>query len=180
MTLKKAIPFFALALCVFASCKKNNSSSNGNYHFTATIDGKAQTFNVSPLATIATNSGYSIIGIEGFTAASSTTQVLALSWTNTALGTIFTTGTYNDTASKYAIGAIYNPTATESYGAGSGVTGDLTGTNATGINRLKIIITSLDSTAVKGTFSGDFFFNGDPTEAKKTVTNGDFYVPWKK
>ena len=180
MTLKKVIPFFVLAVCLLA-CKKNNSNSSGNYHFTATIDGKAQTFNVSPMAVRITNGGYSIISIEGFTAASSTTQILALSWDNVpAVSSTFTTGNYSDTASTYGLSANYNPTTNESYIAGGEVIAYPTGTLPTGVNHLKITISSLDSTAVKGTFSGDFFYNADPTAAKKTITNGDFYVPWKK
>ena len=181
MTLKKTLLFSALLVCAFVSCKKNNSaSSGGNYHFTATIDGKAQTFNVSPLAVRVTNSGVSLIGIEGFTSASSTTQVLAVSWTNNPPNSAaFTVGTYSDTASKYAIGGNYNPSTTEAYVSGSGIESGAT-TNIPFANRLKIVITAVDSTTVRGTFSGVFYLNGDLTQAKKTITDGDFYVPWKK
>ena len=44
---------------------------------------------------------------------------------------------------------------------------------------MKIVITAIDSSTVKGTFSGDFYYMGDISGAKKTITNGDFYVPWK-
>jgi hypothetical protein len=178
---KKILLFSALFVCVFVSCKKNNSSSGGSYHFTATIDGQAQTFNVSPLAVKVTNSGASLIAIEGFSAASSTTQILSVSWGNTSPNSAnFTTGAYSDTATAYYIGGNYNPSTTVAYVSGSGVTAAVGSSLPSGVQRLKITITSVDSTAVKGTFSGDFFFNGDVTQGKKTITNGDFYVPWKK
>lgn len=183
ITVKKIILFSALLVSVFVSCKKNNSaSSSSNYHFTATIDGAAQTFNVSPLAVRVVNGPASEIAIEGFAGTStSTSQVLAISWANTGLAPAsFTTGNYSDTASNYAVTGTYNPSLSVSYVSGSGVTGLASGSGVTIVNHLKFTITSLDSTAVKGTFSGDFYYNGDISGAKKTITNGDFFVPWKK
>ncbi len=183
---KKIILFSALFVCVFASCKKNNSgSSSSNYHFTATIDGKAQTFNVSPFIFRVTNSGVSIITIEGFTGTTAANgQVLALSWTNSGGSGVgannFTTGTYSDTAGKYSLMGVYNPTLNESFVGGTQSTGYASNIGVTGLNHLKLVITSLDSAAVKGTFSGDFYFNADLSGAKKSITNGDFFVPWKK
>ena len=181
-TVKKILLFSTLFVCVFASCKKNNSGSSSNYHFTATIDGKAETFNVSPFIFKVTNSGISQIAIEGFTATTASSgEVLAISWANTGLGAAsFTTGTYSDTASNYSITGVYNPSVSQSFVGGYQSTGYGSSIGVTGLNHLKLVITSLDSTAVKGTFSGDFYYNADLSGAKKSITNGDFFVPWKK
>jgi hypothetical protein len=172
MTLKKFSFFCVLSLCVFVSCKKSGGSSSSDYHFTATVDGQSQSFNLSPLAVKVTNSGVSMIAFEGFAGNQSNQQVIAMSWTSLYAGQNLTVGNYSDTASKYALGGNYNPSITVSYVAGSGI--------MTGGTNLKMTITSIDSTAVKGTFSGNFYLNGDPSSPKKSITNGDFYVPWKK
>lgn len=52
--------------------------------------------------------------------------------------------------------------------------------NASIANHLKLVITSVDSILITGTFSGDFYLSGDITGTIKTITNGDFDVPWKK
>jgi hypothetical protein len=75
---------------------------------------------------------------------------------------------------------IYNPSVSQSFVGGSQSTGYASNIGVTGVNHLKLVITSLDSTAVKGTFSWDFYYNADLSAAKKSITNGDFFVPWKK
>jgi hypothetical protein len=179
--MRKTALLVALSLGVLASCKKHSGSSS-SYHFTATIDGKAQTFNVSPLATRLSAFGLTEIAIEGFNGTgTNNTQVLSIGWTAEPPSTaIFGTGTWADTSQSYETIGTYVVSTNEQYVSGSGVTGAATTSGTKGINDLKITITSLDSTAVKGTFSGDFYFMGDISGAKKTITNGDFYVPWKK
>jgi hypothetical protein len=180
---KKIVLFSVLFVCVIASCKKSNSSSSGSstpgYHFTATIDGKAQPFNVNPWAISNTIRGITFVSIQGFTDSSvSLGQILALGWINSNVGTAyFTTGSYLDTATSYIL-----PGDSYICGSQAGGFGLLAGpgVDVNNRNHLKITITSLDSTAVKGTFSGDFFFNADVTGEKKSITNGDFFVPWKK
>lgn len=171
-----------LAFCVLVSCKKSNSGSSNSYHFTATVDGKAQTFNVSPLATRITAYGITDIVIEGFNGTSSSnTQTLSLGWVNSsANSTPFGTGTWSDTSRKYAIAGVYAVPNTDQYASGTNVTGQASLSGVTITNHFKITITSMDSTAIKGTFSGDFYDMGNVSGAKKTITNGDFFVPWKK
>lgn len=147
---------------------------------TATIAGTAQTFNVSPLAISVSNGGLTMVSIEGFSSNSSTTESLAIAWTSTTPGLTFGTGTYYDTVTSYATIGTFVPSVSQSYVSGSGVTGIAAGSGVTVTNHLKIIITAVDSTSVKGTFSGDFYYMGDITGAVKTITNGDFDVPWKK
>jgi hypothetical protein len=178
---KKTALLIAVSFGLLVSCKKNSGSSS-SYHFTATIDGKAQTFNVSPLATRVSAFGLTEIAIDGFNGTgSSNIQVLSIGWTAEPPSTAkFGTGNWSDTSQNYATIGTYVVSTNEQYVTGSGVTGAATVSGTKGINDLKITITSLDSTAVKGTFSGDFYFMGDISGTKKTITNGDFYVAWKK
>jgi len=174
MTFKKFSFFCALFLCVFTSCKKNGGSSSG-YHLTATIDGQSQSFNVNPFVFKVTNGGASIISIEGYAGNQSNQQIMAISWTSYSPSVILIPGNYSDTSSAYSLEGVYNPSISVSYVGGNGLTANMSNSN-----HLKMTITSIDSTAVKGTFSGDFYLNGDASSPKKSITSGDFYVPWKK
>ena len=88
---------------------------------------------------------------------------------------MFGVGNWTDTSQKYAITGVYSPANGHDYAAGT-----VAVAGATITNHLKLTITSVDSTAVKGSFSGDFYLNGDLSGTKSTITNGDFYVAWKK
>ncbi|HEV2483229.1 MAG TPA: hypothetical protein VGS79_26370 [Puia sp.] len=173
--------FFILCgalLCLFISCKKSNSSSN--YHVTATIGDSTLTFNTSPQAFVINLAGQTDITIEGF-ASSSLTRSLALGWTNDYIpNSSFGVGTYSDTSINYGIVGTYIPGGTQEYVSGSGIYLLAESSGATIANHLKIVITAVDSTHVQGTFSGDFYYGSTITGAIKTITNGDFDVPWKK
>lgn len=174
--MKKTALLIAVSFGLFVSCKKNSSSSS-SYHFTATIDGTAQTFNTTPLATRLTVYGITQIGIDGFSGSSSSNiQSLSIGWQSSTPGAKFGVGTWTDSSQNYAVVGVYAPVTLQDYASGNAVTA---GTNYKG-NHLTITITSMDSTAVKGTFSGDFFLQGNLSGTKKTITNGDFYVAWKK
>src|ERR1700748_1422653 len=69
--MKKTLLLAALALGIFASCKKHNPAGGttnfGSYHLTATIDGKNLTFNANLAATKVTSSGETSVAITGYT-----------------------------------------------------------------------------------------------------------------
>jgi hypothetical protein len=153
------------------SCKKSSSSgSSGSYHVTASIDGSTHTFNVQPIGTLTTSLGYTIVGVAGAGSTSPNGEVIELTRTN-ASGSIVA-GTYTDTSSTVLISGMYTASQSASYLCG-------TGTPAVNYNHLKIVISSIDKTSVKGSFSGDFFLNDDPSAAKKSITSGDFYVKFQ-
>lgn len=181
--MKKTLFVIILALSVFTSCKKGSSSSTP-YHFTATIDGVTQTFNVTPMATRVNYGGRIIISIRGFNGTTpANMQTLEVDWNNILHNDTITfhTGTLSDNDPSYAISGFYeqSPDSVQ-YTSGADLKYSPVGTNDPNIHQLNIVITALDSNTVKGTFSGDFYFMGDMSATKKTITNGDFYVPWKK
>jgi hypothetical protein len=180
LILKKLIFLCTLFLYGLASCKKNNSGSP-SYYLTANIDGKSQTCNVNTLATRVTQNGHSAISIQGFSDNTPNSSSFILDWDNLNSGTAtFTTGTYYDTSGTYSTDGVYVLAPGDEYFAGTQVMA-LAASLGTPIAHFTITITALDSTSVKGTFSGDFYQQiSVPGGPEKSIANGEFYVPWKK
>ncbi len=84
--------------------------------------------------------------------------------------------TYVDTAFGWDVEGAYAESQSSIYIAGSVLASDALNLGVTVANHLKITFTSIDSTAVKGTFSGDFYLNGeDPSRGPdRPITNGSF------
>ena len=174
--MKKRLFFAALLLGLAVSCKKSNSGST-SYHVTATIDGKNETFNVSPAATRTYIGGATYIAISGLATSSPTGGLLELGLSNNPGGPAIKAGTYTDTSTIFTVTGLYQVSTSEQYAAGTVVFfGTSGGGNPPLTNHFKLVITSVDSTSIKGTFSGDFFTGASTSGTKKTVTNGDFYV----
>lgn len=174
--MKKPLFFAALALGALLSCKKN-SSGNNSAHITATVDGKNKTFNFSAVASRVTAYNSTYYSISGFAGNSPTTETMQLSIIALTNGVALKPGTIVDTSTQYAITGIYSATLTEPYEAGSQVYGNTIGSGEPPItNHFKVTVTALDSTSIRGTFSGDFYQYGSTDSTKKTVTNGDFFV----
>jgi len=177
--MKKPIALSFLLLCFFLSCKKSNSGSDsGSYHVTASLDGSAKTFNLTTVATTITNGGYTSVGVTGI-ASATTGETMSVTITNTPSGKPIVAGTYTDTMANFAIAAAYRLNTTTTYFGATNVTQAAISIGRPVVNHLKIVITSIDASTVKGTFSGDLFLNSDPTAAKKTVTSGDFYAKFQ-
>ncbi len=82
--------------------------------------------------------------------------------------------TYSDTSTVFDMSATYFVSLATQFEAGSFVESLAAGASIPITNHFKLVITSINSTAIQGTFTGDFFSNGDPTAAVKTITNGAF------
>src|SRR5579871_4094197 len=163
----------AIAIFIF-SCKKSGSSPS--YHITATVGGTNKTFNVSAFA-IDTNYGGGAYEIEllGATSASASTGFFSLDIANVyPANKTLVAGNYSDTSSDFTLSADYYsdyPNGTD-YSAGNGVASYAASIPATITNHFKVTITGISSTEIKGTFSGDFFPDGDPTQTPVTIING--------
>jgi hypothetical protein len=161
--LKLLLPF--CVLLVLFSCKKQSSSpTSATGTITATVDGTSQTFNVGATGHLDSSTGIndlSMIGLSG-TAAGANSMIILV----TSTGPIVA-GTY----------------------AGSGSQGDLSYTMGSGlvyqyddsaiISNATVIITSISSTTVKGTFSGSLVLVSGNGAATKTLTNGTFNLAIK-
>src|SRR5258708_15934658 len=126
---------------------------------TATIGGTAKTFNVvAPVASKQTSGGQTIITVTG-AASTSTGEAMILEIDNGSSSKDIIAGTYADTTANFGVGATYSVNQT-GYACGTAV---VAGASVTIKNHFKIVISSIDATTIKGTFSGDLFANGDPT-----------------
>jgi hypothetical protein len=173
--MKKILLSMAL-ISVFMSCKKSNSSSGP--HMTANVGGTAKTFNTSVLATKLGSGGAMAITVAGF-ASSNKTEAFTLQLDNLSSGDAITAKTYADTSSGYNITCTYINSSLGQY-IGNNVTwNDALAVGVTVKNHTKVVITSIDSTSISGTFSGDLFPNADVSQTPTTVTSGDFYAKFQ-
>jgi hypothetical protein len=160
------------------SCNKSHNTGSA-YYINANIDGAAKSFSGDVYATrTSDNTGYSI-NINGLFSSSSGEGMDVLVSSNNP-NQIVGAGTYNDSSSVYTILLAYAPSVT-----GTGYTGGTPvsdSARALGIpiaNHLQVVITSINSAEVQGTFSGDIFLAGDASAARKTVMNGSFFAKFQ-
>jgi len=173
--MKKIVLFMALTGAL-VSCKKSNSGS-GSYHMTATIDSKGKNFNATPpiAARLMNGNVLSDLTITGILNPS-TGESMMLQIDNGFSDQPIVPGTYSDTSSSFGIQAIYTVSLATQYYGGSEVTAEAANDGTPVKNHVKIVITSIDDKAVKGTFSGDLYAGGDPSGTPTPMINGDFYA----
>ncbi|MDP4150378.1 MAG: hypothetical protein Q8927_01300 [Bacteroidota bacterium] len=178
----KNISFLAVALfsllTLSLSCKKSNNAGS-SYFITATINGTAKSFATMPFAHVATNLGITLVGISGGV---SNTEPIDISVANIPSGQPIVAGTYSDTSTSFVVEALYSPKSTSgvSYNGGSNEDGSNSGLgNSAPGNHFKVVITSITSTEIKGTFGGNVYLNGDPASTVLAITNGSFYVKFQ-
>jgi hypothetical protein len=181
--LKKAV-YFSIAVfslvTVFSSCKKSSSGNPASSYFiTATINGTTKSFATMPFAHTTMNGGITLTGIEG---AVTTTEPLLISVANIPSLQPIVAGTYSDTSTSFEVEALYSPNSPSgvSYNGGSNEDGSNSGLgNLVPGNHFKVVITSINSTTIKGTFDGNMYLDGNPASSVLAVTNGSFYVKFQ-
>jgi hypothetical protein len=176
------VSFVAVLILFVWSCKKSSSAPAGSAYFiSATVGGTSRTFNVSAYAVDSSIGGASEIDIFGLSDSSFTPAAIVLSISNSPGLKSITTGAYTDTTASFTLSSSYysNYYASTSFNAGTVFAATASGAGITITNHLKLVITSLTSTGIKGTFSGDYYFDGDPSASPTTITNGSFYLKFK-
>lgn len=191
--MKKMYILSLITTILFLSCQKSNTlkpittttppasttttseTPTPAYFITCDVDGVAKSFNANASATKTTTTwNFTILDFKGLISAAGS-ETLSIGIDNSLSADSIVTGTYSDTSSKFSLEALYvSPTASD-YGAGTLVSSKTQST----INHLTTTITSFINGEIKGTFSGDFYYNSDPTSSKKSITNGSFYVKIK-
>jgi hypothetical protein len=161
--------FAFLAVVLFASCSKNSSDTdkNGSGAISAKIDGTNTTFNVNAKAMRNNGQGFYTIQIAGATGSEpSTANQITLAIASDAE---ITPGTYTEDASTNSkLGTIgYVTGGSETY------TSDGSDTNP-----VTVIITSVNSTSIQGTFRGDVYLTtaSGASSTKKVFSEGTFNV----
>ena len=189
----KKIYFLSLAVIVlFFSCQKSNTlkpltttpvtpttptseTPAPNYFITCDVDGVTKSFNANASATKTTTTwNFTILDFKGLISAAGS-ETLNIGIDNSLSADSIVAGTYSDTSSRFSLEALYVSPSAVSYDAGTLITSKAKST----VNHLTTTITSFVNGEIKGTFSGDFYLNSDPTSTKISITNGSFYVKVK-
>jgi hypothetical protein len=158
------------------SCKKNQDA---NYHVSFTVDGVNKSFTGYAVAHIDTSSGYSELQILGANSPTGYDNYMGVYLNNYPGMMNLTPGLYKDSANNYTLLTTYTISFKENY-AGQSTYQDAQTYNVTIANPFKVNITSMDKNSIRGTLSGDYYSDTTINVAKKiTITNGDFYVPFK-
>src|SRR5579872_7403338 len=156
LTMKKIFILSMALIALFAFCKKSSSTPSAS--LTATFNGTNKNFSVSAAGIKAVQSG--VTGYAALGAVSLTTgEELDINIDNSLSGNPIVPGTYSDTSSNFVVDLQYNVSTTgDSYEGGTEIDGSQSG--ATGVsNHLKLVITSITSTTISGTFSGNMYLN---------------------
>ena len=157
----KNIRLLLLPICVllvFASCKKKSATPATTSTITVTIGGTAQTFNTGASAHVDNTNGFNSLSIIGIQSASSSNSII-LTVTNT---TPVVAGSYTGTSSQVDM----------SYSQASGAVYQFDGSN--NASAATVVISSITSTNVKGTFSGTLELITGSGAVSQVLTNGAF------
>jgi len=157
--MKKLFAIAILGSVVLVSCKK---SSGGGGPLQATINGTVTNFATGATGLTASAGGQYTIEVAG---ASGTTSPNAFEITLQSANPI-AVGTYTDTSSTNNAILEYVPYSTGTFFLSAGQAS----------HPSKVVITSVSSTQIAGTFQGTLYANQDTTTTPETITNGTFNV----
>lgn len=175
--MKKLSVIAIVFLLIFESCKKEDSE--GNYHVSFTVDGVNKTYTGYVLAHTDTSAGYTTLTILGANSATSFDNNLGIYLDNYPGGMNITPGQYEDNFTDFTLLTTYTNNGV-SYEAGQTMADNAVAYNVTIPNHFKLNIISMDNNTIKGTFSGDYFQDGDVQSGTRlNITNGDFYVKFQ-
>ncbi|MDR3714856.1 MAG: hypothetical protein P4L51_18755 [Puia sp.] len=169
--MKKMFILSIAAAGIFTSCKKSDSSPS--YSMSANVAGTTKNFNaVTPIAQKVTVNDVTTITVTGVLS-TSTGESMIIALDNSNGGGPIVAGKYADSSSLYNLSANYIPALGSLFQGGS-IVWELASATSQPINHFVLNITSISSTSIHGSFSGDLFSYGDPSAAVKSVTNGSF------
>ena len=163
-----------LFFIVLSSCTKNKPAEN--YHVSFTVNGVNKTYTGYAVVHTETISGNTTLTILGANTPTSVEDNMGIYLDNSPTGTAIVAGQYEDNATGFTVLTTYTNTSID-YEAGQSVAEDAVFYNVPIANHFKVNISSMDGKTAKGTFSGDYYADGDVrTGTKLTITNGDFFV----
>lgn len=173
--MKKNIVLFIVIIVLGASCNRSNTASSSSYYINATVAGTSMSFNGNMVGTLTTVANQTILEISGFSGGSAG-QNLSITLNNQGSDSAFVARTYTDAPSAFNVLALYGNLPT-GFAAGTSVENGARTSGVTIRNPFRFVITAIDGQHVQGTFSGDFYQGGDPTQANiESITNGSFDV----
>jgi hypothetical protein len=164
----KTIIFIIGIGIAFVSCNKNSNSNAPQFYIKATINDTAYSFDANALGIVSKD----FITVSGHGSGLDSLKVIEVQmYTNETGANLIPVivGSYNDTSGTYIGNIVYKIPVQVYYQA------PLTPITIDSTNVIICNLTSMDSTTLRGTFSGKVYLS-DGT-AFKTITNGSFYVP---
>jgi hypothetical protein len=173
----KTICLSLLIALTFFSCKKDSTETT--YGIKCNINGVPKTFNIMMNAHREEDNGYKSVSIGGMNNGSSEEYITGII-INMPSQKAIDAGTYTDASKEYELLFTYSlGFSGPDYEAGRTLYEEAQYRGVTISNPLKVTITSLTNEVVKGTFSGDFYFEADPGAEKKSITNGEFALKFQ-
>lgn len=176
--MKRLFLLTILPAVLLLSCNKSHDTGT-SYYINATIDGVSKSYTGNVFATkTADNKSYTI-NINGLLSSSAGDGIDVLVSSNNPSQAIGT-GTYTDSSSVYTVLLAYAPSPTGTGYSGGTATSDSASNHGIAItHHLQVVISSISSVEVQGSFSGDIFLSGNASGDKKTVTNGTFFAKFQ-
>lgn len=160
--MKKCYFLLPVLICIVSACKKDKSSE----YLTGMINGKEVSFGGSSTARIETGNGTTRLYISNYyTTNSSPLLALTLQTSN-----LLTEGTYTDTTPGVNISVALQDGDPVVYRT------QIAWGASVEYRHFVVHLVSLDNNMVQGDFSGDVFQEADVNAAKKSITNGYFYL----
>jgi hypothetical protein len=175
--MKKIFLILLVPAILFFSC---NKESDNNYHVSFNVNGTAKSYTAHTLAHLEDLGGGNFeLVILGAASATSYDDYLGIYINNSPGGGTIPAGQYQDNSTSYTVLTTYQNSGSE-YEAGQSVAEDGIAYNVPIANHFTVNITTLTTNGVaRGTFSGDYYQNGDVQSTKINITNGEFYVKFQ-
>jgi hypothetical protein len=174
----KILSFIALfCIVLLVSCSKEKG--NDNFHVSFKVDGTDKTFTGYVVAHRDTITGFYTLEVIGATTMTSFGDYMGIYINNDPGHGNFNPGDYKDNSATFTVLANYVNNSI-SYDAGQSIAQDAVSYNVTIAHPFKVTITDINTSTIRGTFSGDFYKDGDVQgSAKVYITNGDFYAKFQ-
>ena len=175
--MKKIFHILLLPAILFLSCSKEVDE---NYHVSFTVNGVAKTYTAHTFAHLqAVGGGNSELTILGAGSSTSFGDYLGIYINNSPGNGAIQAGQYQDNSASYTVLTTYE-NAGSAYEAGHTVAEQGVIYSIPIANHFRATITELTANGVaRGTFSGDYYKDGDVHSTKISITNGTFYVKFQ-
>ena len=186
MTDKKKLTAFFKQLCVaillltvvfgYTACKKEDTQGK-KFYMTCKLNGIKTDFSGTTTGAIIHDNGYTQVTIGGFTDTTVNGHAIGFIVTNVPSQDSIDAGIYADTTTRFEVlGAYDHMDGSLHYDAGTSMYQDLIHYGAPVHNHFIGIISEINAEGIRGTFSGDYYNDGDIDGDIITVTEGEFYV----
>lgn len=175
--MKKIFVILLLPTILFLSCSKE---ADENYHVSFTVNGVAKKYTAHTLAHVQDVGGGNFeLTILGAANSTSYDDYIGIYINNSPGNGTIQAGQYQDNSTSYTVLTTYE-NGGSAYEAGLTVAEEAVIYNVPITNHFKVNITELTTNGVaRGTFSGDYYEDGDVHSTKVSITNGEFYVKFQ-